>query len=63
MILHRNEFRNEENQQKIKDIQDSSVTCLIKVFKFYKVIIIHLFYFFTSKVKTICKQINQLLTK
>jgi len=37
MILHCNEFKNEEAHQQIKDIQDSSITCLIKILKFYKV--------------------------
>ncbi|KAL4131307.1 hypothetical protein QTP88_008640 [Uroleucon formosanum] len=36
MILHCNEFKDEEARQQIKDIQDSSITCLIKIFKFYK---------------------------
>lgn len=36
MILHCNEFKNEEAHQQIKDIQDSSITCLIKILKFYK---------------------------
>uniref|UniRef100_A0A2H8TZZ4 Condensin-2 complex subunit G2 n=1 Tax=Melanaphis sacchari TaxID=742174 RepID=A0A2H8TZZ4_9HEMI len=36
MILHRNEFKNEKDHQQLKDIQDSSVICLIKIFKFYK---------------------------
>lgn len=39
MILHRNTFIKEENHQKMKDIQDSCSTCLIKLLKFYKVII------------------------
>lgn len=47
MILHRNEFKNEEDRQQIKDIQDSSITCLIKIFKFYRVIIFYYYFFFT----------------
>lgn len=39
MILHRNEFIDERNNQQMKDIQDSCVKCLIKMFKLYKVII------------------------
>jgi len=64
MILHRNEFKNEEDHQQIKDIQDSSITCLIKIFKFYKVIIFYYYFFFTFyffcylfKVKIIRKNI------
>lgn len=45
MILHCNEFKDEEARQQIKDIQDSSITCLIKIFKFYKVFF---FIFFLS---------------
>lgn len=53
MILHCNEFKDEEARQQIKDIQDSSITCLIKILKLYKVIF---FFFFCHhfKVKTVC---------
>lgn len=41
MILHRNTFIDESNRPKLKEIQDSCASCLIKLFKFYKVIIFY----------------------
>jgi len=55
MILHCNEFKNEEARQQIKDIQDSSITCLIKILKFYKVIFFSCHHF---KIQIICKQFS-----
>lgn len=37
MILHRNEFIDDNNHQQMKEIQDSCTSCLIKILKFYKV--------------------------
>jgi len=51
MIVHRNEFKDEEARQQIKDVQDSSITCLIKILKFYKVIFFFCHHF---KIKTVC---------
>lgn len=39
MILHRDTFIDENNHQKLKEIQDSCTSCLVKLLKFYKVII------------------------
>lgn len=42
MILHRNTFKDENNLQKMKEIQDSCIKCLTKILKLYKVIFFYL---------------------
>jgi len=39
MIVHRNAFIDQNNHQQMKEIQDSCTSCLIKILKYYKVII------------------------
>lgn len=41
MILHRNKFMEESNHHLMKIVQDSCVKCIVKLVRFYKVIIIY----------------------